>query len=152
DTAGRVRVAEGVIEKELLRVTWDAGGLLTSVFDKEHGRQVLAPGRQGNVFQLHDDNPQDYDAWNVDIEYLDSRVDLVDAPTIAIVESGPQRGAVRFERAFGASRIVQTMRLTSGSRRLEFVTEVDWHERHKFLKVAFPVDVHASRATYEIQF
>ena len=44
------------------------------------------------------------------------------------------------------------MRLASGSRRLEFVTEVDWHERHKFLKVAFPVNVLAARATYEIQF
>jgi alpha-mannosidase len=44
------------------------------------------------------------------------------------------------------------MRLATGSRRLEFVTEVDWHERHKFLKVAFPVAVHTNRATYEIQF
>ena len=55
-------------------------------------------------------------------------------------------------REFGASTITQTMRLASGSRRLEFDTEVDWHERHKFLKVAFPVDVLASRATYEIQY
>jgi alpha-mannosidase len=44
------------------------------------------------------------------------------------------------------------MRLASGSRRLDFDTEVDWHEHHKFLKVAFPVDILASRATYEIQF
>ena len=44
------------------------------------------------------------------------------------------------------------MRLASGSRRLDFDTEVDWHEHHKFLKVAFPVDVHAARATYEIQY
>ena len=55
-------------------------------------------------------------------------------------------------REFGDSTITQTMRLASGSRRLDFDTEVDWHEHHKFLKVAFPVDVHASRATYEIQF
>jgi len=32
------------------------------------------------------------------------------------------------------------------------VTEVDWHERHTLLKVAFPVAVHSPRATYEIQF
>src|SRR5439155_14490457 len=90
DTTGQVRVADGVLENELLRVTWDADGLLTSVIDKERGREVLAPGRRGNLFQLHDDNPQDYDAWNVDIDYLDSSVDLVGAPTIEIVESGPQ--------------------------------------------------------------
>ena len=29
---------------------------------------------------------------------------------------------------------------------------MDWHEERKLLKVAFPVDVHARRATYEIQY
>jgi alpha-mannosidase len=43
------------------------------------------------------------------------------------------------------------MRLDAGSRRLELHTEVDWHEHHRFLKVAFPVDIRSSRATYEIQ-
>ena len=28
---------------------------------------------------------------------------------------------------------------------------VDWHERHRFLKVAFPVAIRSTRATYEIQ-
>lgn len=37
-------------------------------------------------------------------------------------------------------------------RRVDFETEVDWHETHKLLKVAFPVDVHSTDARYEIQF
>ncbi len=32
------------------------------------------------------------------------------------------------------------------------VTEVDWHESEKVLKAAFPFDVHAERATSEVQF
>ncbi len=147
-----MRVADGILENEHLRVAWDDDGLLMSVFDKDNAREVLAPGARGNLFQLHDDNPADFDAWNVDVEYLAHHVDLVGCSSITIVERGPQRGAVRFERTFGDSSISQTMRLASGSRRLEFVTDVDWHERHKFLKVAFPVDVHTNRATYEIQF
>jgi alpha-mannosidase len=58
---------------------------------------------------------------------------------------------VRLVRSFGDSVIDQTMRLASGSRRLEFHTSVDWRERHRFLKVAFPVSVRSTRATYEIQ-
>jgi alpha-mannosidase len=42
--------------------------------------------------------------------------------------------------------------LAPGSRRIDFVTDVDWHEDHKFLKVAFPVAVQAPEATFEIQF
>jgi alpha-mannosidase len=147
-----VTVTERMLENELLRVTWDDDGLLTSIFDKEYRREVLAPGARGNLFQLHDDNPRDFDAWNVDIEYLEHRVDLTEVTLIAVVERDPLRAGVRFVREFGDSTITQTLRLVSGSRRLDFDTHVDWHEHHKFLKVAFPVDVHASRATYEIQY
>ena len=147
-----VSVSDRSLENELLRVTWDDHGLLTSVLDKEHRREVLAPGARGNLLQLHDDNPREFDAWNVDIEYLDHRVDITDVSSIEVVERGPRRAAVRIVRHFGSSTFSQTMTLASGSRRLEFRTEVDWHEHHKFLKVAFPVAVHAARATYEIQF
>ncbi|TMG70899.1 MAG: alpha-mannosidase, partial [Chloroflexi bacterium] len=35
---------------------------------------------------------------------------------------------------------------------LRFETQVDWHERHKMLKVAFPVTISSPKATYEVQF
>ncbi|MCL4219062.1 MAG: alpha-mannosidase, partial [Candidatus Hydrogenedentes bacterium] len=38
------------------------------------------------------------------------------------------------------------------SPRVEFVTHVDWWEKRTLLKVAFPVDVRATRATAEIQY
>jgi alpha-mannosidase len=44
------------------------------------------------------------------------------------------------------------MSLDAGSRVLRFETFVDWQERHKMLKVAFPVTVTDREATYEIQF
>ncbi|MDP1805684.1 MAG: glycoside hydrolase family 38 C-terminal domain-containing protein, partial [Acidimicrobiales bacterium] len=84
----------------------------------------------------------------VDPSYLDDFEELGGPVDIGIVDAG----AVRFRRRFGASTLEQTMVLDPGSRRLDFVTEVDWHERHRFLKVAFPVNVHSDRATFEIQF
>ena len=157
-----VEVGNGWMGNGHLRLEWDADGRLTRVFDLDHDRDVLARGAFGNLFQLHDDQPLDYDAWDVDRSYLDRTTDLAgDALTgpveIAIlpggpVEAGGVRGAVRFRRSFGASTIDQTMVLTAGSRRIDFVTGVDWHEDHKFLKVAFPVAVHAAAARFEIQF
>ena len=138
-------VGDGWMSNGHLRVEWDAHGRLTSVLDLDNDRQVLAPGRAGNVFHLHHDRPAEYDAWDVDRSYLDDFAELAGPVTVEVVESG-----VRFQRSFGDSSIDQTMTLSE--RRLDFVTEVDWHERHKFLKVAFPVDVHTDRATYEIQF
>ncbi|HEX2047423.1 MAG TPA: alpha-mannosidase [Acidimicrobiales bacterium] len=138
-------VGEGWMSNGRLRVEWDAEGRLTSILDLDHDRHVLAPGRAGNLFHLHHDRPAEYDAWDVDRGYLDDVEELGGPVTVEVVEPG-----VRFRRTFGHSSIDQTLVLSG--RRLDFVTKVDWHERHKFLKVAFPVAVHADRATYEIQF
>jgi len=146
-----VEVGDGWMGNDRLRVAWDPDGLLTSVWDRRAGREVLAPGQQGNLFQVHEDHPQAFDAWNVDRDYLDQVTDLRAVESIDVVESGPLRVGVRFVRRFGESLITQTMRLDAGSPRLEFHTDVDWHERHRFLKVAFPLAVRSARATYEIQ-
>ena len=52
-----------------------------------------------------------------------------------------------------AAGIAQNIRLDAGSRRLEFHTDVDWRGfDHKLLKVAFPLAVRATDATYEVAF
>jgi len=147
----QVTVGESWLDNGLLRVEWDGDGLLTSVRDLVVGREVLADGERGNLFQLHDDHPLAFDAWDVDRTYLDQVTDLVAVDSIEVVERHPLRGGVKFIRSFGSSTITQTMRLTAGTRRLDFHTDVEWHERHRFLKVAFPVSVRSTRATYEIQ-
>jgi alpha-mannosidase len=48
--------------------------------------------------------------------------------------------------------MIQEVRLRRDSRRIDFHTVIDWQERHKLLKVQFPVSVHASEAIHEIQF
>ena len=59
---------------------------------------------------------------------------------------GTDARPVRVVRSFGASRVVQVAhagrRARSGS---DIDTEVDWHETEKFLKLAFPLDIHAER-------
>lgn len=142
-----------VLDNGVLRVEVDGDGLLTSVYDLDAGREVLAPGQRGNLMQLHHDLPNEYDAWDIDRSYLDSVRDLVDGvESVEAVELGPVRVSLRITRRFASSSITQLVRLAWGSRRLEFVTDVDWQERHQLLKVAFPVAIRSEQATYDIQF
>jgi alpha-mannosidase len=150
-SGGSVEVGEGWMTNGLLQIRWDAQGVLSSVRDMQVDREVLADGEQGNLFQLHPDHPQAFDAWDVDRSDLEHADNLLSVEGIDIVERHPLRAGVRFTRRFGASTIIQTMRLSAHSRRVEFHTTVDWRERHRFLKVAFPVAIRSSRATYEIQ-
>ncbi len=137
----------------MLRVIIDrATGNIRSIRDHRHDREVLAPGQAGNVFQLHRDLPNDYDAWDVDPFYMETCEEVGGLTAIEICEQTELRAAVRIERAFGESSIVQHIALCAGSARIDFDTEIEWQESHKFLKVAFPVNVRSPRATYEIQF
>ena len=58
---------------------------------------------------------------------------------------------IRFEWNYRNSTITQDMVL-SAVKAHRFRTTVDWHERQQLLKVAFPVDIRATEATYDIQF
>jgi alpha-mannosidase len=147
-----VEVTGLTLDNGLVRVTMDGDGLLASVRDLVAGREVLPPGARGNLLQLHPDFPNEWDAWDVDAHYRRTRVDLTAAESVTVTESGPLLGEVRVVRAFGASRVTQTVRVRAGSRRVDVATEIDWHESEKILKAAFPIDVHADRSTAEIQF
>jgi alpha-mannosidase len=148
---------EIILDNGLLRVVVDRRGLVTSLLDRAAEREVIAPGAAGNLLQLHPDLPNRWDAWDVDAFYRNTRTDLLDADVVEIVPSAPGTGAegaasVRVVRTARSSRFVQLLTLRPGLRRLEIDTEVDWHERETFLKLAFPLDVATDISTSEIQF
>ncbi|MFC8915293.1 alpha-mannosidase [Streptomyces sp. NPDC057116] len=141
-----------VLDNGVLRVVVDAEGTLGAVYDVAAGREVLAPGARGNLLQLHPDHPNQWDAWDIDRHYRRTHTDLTAAESVELVAEGPLRAAVRVVRVFGASRVVQEVRLDAGSGRVDVLTDVDWRESEKVLKAAFPLDVQAERSAAEIQF
>ncbi|MFJ3714865.1 alpha-mannosidase [Streptomyces sp. NPDC090057] len=138
-----------VLDNGLLRIGIDARGLVVSVYDIAADRETVAPGRAANLLQLHPDFPNMWDAWDVDEFYRNTVTDLTDADSVTADEDG---ASVRIVRSFGASRVAQVLSLAPGERRLLIDTEVDWHETEKFLKLAFPLDLHAERYASETQF
>jgi alpha-mannosidase len=145
-----VQLTDGgfVLDNGLVRVTVDTDGLITSAYDLTADREALAPGARGNLLQLHQDFPNQWDAWDIDVFYRNTVRDLTEAESVTAAEGG----GVRVVRVFGDSRIEQTLTLPAGSRRLVVDTVVDWHEKEKLLKAAFPLDIRAAHSTAEIPF
>jgi alpha-mannosidase len=139
------------IENESLSVRFDQHGNISSIVSLEDGSEYFEPGTLANMFHLFDDRPTFWDAWDVDAFALETQRDLVHSDRFEITEHGPVRVAAVMEKRFGKSSIVQTISLgpTPGIR---FDTVVDWREDEKMLKVAFPLNINAQRATFEIQF
>ncbi len=141
-----------LLENDLLRVEFNEAGEITRVYDKAAGREVLPEGAVANQLQAFEDRPKDFDAWDIDIYYDDKTYLAEPKADFKVVEAGPLRRMVEVKRRILNSTVTQRISLRRNSARLDFDTSVDWQERHTMLKVAFPVDVLASQATYEIQW
>ncbi|MEU9014877.1 glycoside hydrolase family 38 C-terminal domain-containing protein [Streptomyces sp. NPDC048479] len=140
-----------VLDNGLLQVEIDGRGLVTSAYDIGAERETVAPGRVANLLQIHPDFPNMWDAWDVDAFYRNTVTDLTDADELTPVVAGTS-AAVRVVRSFGDSKVTQLLTLPAGAKRLDIDTEVDWHETEKFLKMSFPLDIHAERYASETQF
>jgi alpha-mannosidase len=149
--AGSLKVSANRIENDYLRVRLDKKGRLASVFDKIEGREVLAKGSAGNELQFFDDRPHAHDAWEMDHNFDEIALPST-LKSMEVAEEGPLRAVIRLVHTTEKSTITQDLTLYADSPRLDFVTHADWHDRRVLLKAAFPVDVRATKATYEIQF
>jgi alpha-mannosidase len=140
-------VGDGFIENRFVRVELLPDGTLKSVFDKRAGRECLS-GR-GNQIRAYVDKPRLFDAWDIEEDYTAQSQEIVASGPPAIVERGPHRAAIRIERRFGGSAITQTIRLWANSPRIEFKTDLDWHDRRLLLKANFPLAIRAETAIFE---
>ncbi|AXL13394.1 alpha-mannosidase [Microbacterium foliorum] len=139
------------LENDLVSVLISAEGLIVSAVDKASGCEAVADGRAANLFQLHQDFPNMWDAWDIDKYYRNSVDDLTGVASItASVIDGV--ATVVVTRAFSESTVEQTIILAPGSRTVVLRNVIDWHETEKLLKLAFPLDIQATHTEAETQF
>ncbi len=147
-----ITVKPDYMENEWVQIRLNDKGQLVSVFDRKHIRELLPVGCRANVLQTFEDKPMNFDAWDIDIYYQEKMHEISALKEAIVEESGPLRGTLRLTWQYGASTICQRVRIYAHTARIDFDTRVDWNERQVLLKVAFPVNIRATRATYEIQF
>lgn len=143
--------ADGM-ETPFYSISWNEDGQLTKLFDKKAGRSVLKEGQRGNVLELYEDKPINFDAWDIDIFYTQKMETVKAAKAPEILENGCLRAVVRFTYRCHESDIIQDMIVYSHTGRIDFRTHVDWKEDHRLLKAAFYTDIRSTKATYDIQF
>jgi alpha-mannosidase len=135
------------IENALLRIDLNDDGTLARVYDKQADREVLAD--RGNQIRAYVDKPREWDAWDVEEGYWRQGEEVTATSALAVVEAGPHRAAIRVVRQFRDSQIVQSVRLWANSARIDFRTDIDWHDRRTLLKAQFPLAIHTDHATFE---
>lgn len=145
-------VSEKEIDTTYFKLKLNDVGEFVSIFDKVQNREVLKPGERGNVIQAFEDKPHNFDAWDINIYYQEKMWEVNDVVYIKVVENGPVRKTLEIKREFLDSVIIQKISVYSEIARIDFASNIDWKETQILLKTAFPVDVLANKATYEIQY
>ncbi len=148
------------LENDFLKVSIDLEtGNLKSIFDKQDQREIL--GASGTQIQVFRDEGQYWDAWNIDPNYsnyalpspelLDIKLGLVHPPLGSTFN--PQhsfQSYISVRRRIGQSTFVQTYSLEQNAPILNVLNTINWQERHVLVKTAFPLNIEANFATYEI--
>lgn len=139
-----------VLENARVRYLFSEHAEVVAAYDKEAGKDILAD--VGNVLTLYEDRPVNHDAWDIDIFYEDQALETARGTQWTSLGRGDVRQGLCFHLRIGDSTIIQKVYLDNHSKRLDFVTEVDWQERHRMLRVAFPTTIQADQACFDIQY
>lgn len=143
------------MENEKLKVKIQDGAI-TSLYDVEADRQVIADGGKAGQLVIFDDKPLYWQAWDVEVYHLESRKELPASKTF-IARDDPHCASVVIEtmisdRSWVKTTISLSAAVANEQSYIEMESEVEWRETMKFLKVEFPVDVTNTEASYESQY
>ena len=143
---------DSVMENQFFKIEFASDGTISEIWDKTNSRQLVEKGQKANNFQIFKDVPGRYAAWDIVPMYKDHELNVGPVEKSELIESGPVRTVLRQERKFYKSTLVQKIIIYKNIARIDFETEIDWQERDRLLKVAFPVNVNAMNATFDISY
>jgi alpha-mannosidase len=85
------------------------------------------------------------------LEFRDEAGRFTDAE-VRLIEEGPLRATLRVISYYGHSMLRQDFTLYRNQPGAEVSVMLNWQERHKLLKLAFPVNVSGAKPVYEIPY
>lgn len=150
--AAAAKASARILENKQIRYEFDAKMQLVRAFDKETGQEIIPAGETGNRLELFDDHPHNWDAWDIDEYYVNQKLQGPVVESIERVEGDARCGLRATIKISAMSSMRQDVWLEKDGRRLDFVTNVDWQERHKLLRVVFPTTIVSDKTSSEIQY
>jgi alpha-mannosidase len=166
--AAVVQAHENTLDNGILRLHVNAdSGSIDSLLDCETQRDLAGPwagwGPEAKVnsgmlnrMQVLWEQPHPMSAWNIgDITHVDH---LITGAQVRIIEQGPVCGIIEVRRSVLHSEIVQRIVMYREMRRIDFETQVDWHEKgsaHQdapMLRATFAPFMDKTQASFEVAY
>lgn len=142
-------VSVTVLENEDLRLEIELyTGYILSCTDKQTGEQWFSDKAAVPVVV----DEYYHDAWSHGKNFFTDVMARFSDATVTVIENGPVRATVKVVSRYNNSTLTQYFSLESGRKNLSVKAQIDWHEKHKMLKIAWPMNVENPTAYYEIPY
>lgn len=137
------------LENDVLSLRIDPGtGWLQRLVHKASGSDLIGGRCGGHAVVVRDDS----DTWAHDVTAFDDVAGHFRCTSVRLVETGPVRTVLRVESRYGSSTLAEELILGARSPFVEVRAVLDWHERHRALKLRIPTGLQAVHATFEVPY
>ncbi|KAF8309652.1 glycoside hydrolase family 38 protein [Clavulina sp. PMI_390] len=135
-----------------------SNGRIVSLWDVLLERELIPEGKTAGLM-MFTDRPTYWDAWDTEVYDVKSGKPL-EFTSLKVLESGPAYASLESVVKYDKSTIKITISITSLSATLaedsrsyiRFDADVDWRQRHEFLKFEIPLNIHAQEAIFDAAF
>lgn len=137
------------LENDFLRLSFDQQtGHISEIYDKQ-AQYAVSAGFAAVPIVIDE---ADSDTWAHGVFSFRRQTDVFDQASLKIIENGPVRQVLRVTNHHGRSTLRQDFILYHDRSFVEIKAKLDWQEKHKMLKLAFPANLTDAAATYEIPY
>lgn len=149
DTTEEEISQRNVLENEWTKLTIDKNtGLIASLYDKTNNIEIIEkPSARALVI-----DESETDTWGNGFDTFNDIIGEFELKSIALIEDGPVRSAIRVNYTYNNSLLRQDFRLYANSPDVDVDVRVNWQEKNKILKLAFDVNVKYPLATYSCPY
>ncbi len=128
-----------ILENDCIRVEFSkTTGDISCFYDKRSEKYMIQ--KECRAILLDE---IEADTWAHDKVYLGKETGMFGEPEFYVIEEGTVRTTLRVVTKYNNSRLQRDYVITPGSDVLTVKTKVDFHEKHKTVKFAFPIEVEA---------
>ena len=144
-----LNVTETTIENKYIKLAFDKHtGYISEMFDKENNCQLL--NGYGAVPVVIDEYV--HDTWSHARNFFTNKIAQFSDAEYSIIDKGPVKVTLKVTSKYNGSTLHQYFSLDAESKNVSVRAIIDWHEKHKMLKLAYPVNTADPKALYEIPY
>lgn len=143
-------ISETELSNGLVSVILGDKGSISEVIDLKKSETIIK--NTEHHLQFFDDRPLRWDAWEIDSDYQEMQWGPDSLVSITKKENGPLCASLELTWVMNKSTIRQELILYRNSTRIDFCTNVDWHENHVLFKTGFETAIRSRYATYDVAF